>query len=185
MLSWYALHCRSNTEEQIARHLDSCHVEAFYPHRVSPAAHAKRQTILKFFPGYLFSRFELEHRLSIMLPQVIRIVSDGVNPAIIPDIEIESVRRICSFPDAVSVCVFEPGKRVRIRYGPLTGAEGIVVALPKNQFKLIVSIEMLGRSICTPIDRDSVEVMGDADLPGVSLWGESRIPTPAANVTWP
>ncbi len=158
MLNWYALHCRSNSEEQIARHLKSCDVESFYPHRIVPSAHAKRQTVLKFFPGYLFSRFELSEH--VYHPAIIRIITDGVEPSPIPDEQIASIRLMVTSPAPLSASsAIHEGDKFRVRFGPLTGVEGYVVRFPKNQFKLIVCIEIMGRSLCTPIDAASIELI--------------------------
>jgi transcription antitermination factor NusG len=157
MLNWYALHTKSNCEEQIARHLRSCDVECFYPHRIVPAAHAKRETILKFFPGYLLARFCLENR--VWHPAVIRVITDGAFPAVIPDIEIASIKLMVSAPIPVSPCAYVVrGDRVRVRYGALAGVVG-VVQYRKGKCRVFVNVELAGGSMGAEVDAEALELI--------------------------
>ena len=76
---------------------------------------------------------------------------DG-RPAIIPQVQIDAVRMIVAGPHP-----FEPhpflncGDRIRVRSGPLLGVEGILVR-KKGMDRLVVSMEMLGRSAAVEID---------------------------------
>jgi transcription antitermination factor NusG len=48
------------------------------------------------------------------------------------------------------------GARVRVTAGPLIGMEGFVVER-KNECRLVVSVDLLGRSVSTEIDAASLE----------------------------
>jgi transcription antitermination factor NusG len=47
------------------------------------------------------------------------------------------------------------GDRVRLEDGPLAGIEGILLR-EKSQFRVVVSIELLQRSVAVEIGRESV-----------------------------
>ena len=87
-------------------------------------------------------------------------ISTGDHAAMIPEEEIEAIRRAvdgsCSRiePHPFLKC----GERVRIKRGTLEGLEGILVR-KKNLCRLILSVEMLAQSIAVEIDASSVEPM--------------------------
>jgi len=49
------------------------------------------------------------------------------------------------------------GQRVRIVNGPLMGCEGILLREKPNKERLIISIDLLKRSVCAEIDGADVE----------------------------
>src|SRR5262245_58470580 len=50
------------------------------------------------------------------------------------------------------------GERVRVEYGPFAGTEGIVLMFKKT-YRLVISINMLQRSVAVEIDRDWLKPM--------------------------
>ena len=79
----------------------------------------------------------------------------------VPEDEIAAVQRIVT-----SGMTYGPwptiaaGQPVVVRYGPLRGLEGFVVEVKKN-YHLIVSVNMLQRSVSVEIDRDCVAPISD------------------------
>ena len=112
---------------------------------------------LPLFPGYLFCRFVRAQSLSVrQTPGVVDVVGIAGKPAPIRDEEIldlrasvESGRPILPWPYPAA------GDRVRIGSGPLAGVSGIVVR-DKSEVRIIVSIELLQRSVAVEIERDSL-----------------------------
>lgn len=93
------------------------------------------------------------------------IVGFGNEPATLPDGEIESIRTLVNSPFAVRPWPFlKAGTRVRVEHGPLRGAEGIVLER-KDEWIMVVSVEMLQRSIAVELDRSVLSRMGGAPLP--------------------
>jgi transcription antitermination factor NusG len=81
------------------------------------------------------------------------IVGFGNEPAALPDDEVESIRTLVDSPFAVRPWPFlKAGTRVRVEYGPLRGAEGIVLER-KDEWMMVVSVEILQRSIAVELDR--------------------------------
>jgi transcription antitermination factor NusG len=168
---WHALYTRHQHEKPIARILSCRGHEVFLP--LYAAAHQRqnrtKQLCLPLFPCYVFIRGGLDRQLQILsTPGVFTVVGWAGHPAIIPDDQIDDVRQIVE-----SSILVEPhsylkcGDRVRVRSGALLGLEGIL-ARKKNLFRLVVSLEMLGRSAAVEIDISCLERLGPSPIPLVS-----------------
>ena len=110
------------------------------------------------FPGYLFGRFRLNDRVRVLqAPGVKQIIGIGNTPAPIADSEIHNLRTLIS---AKSLLVPWPylraGQRIRIDRGPLAGVEGFVVRAEEGALRIVISVDLLQRSVAAEIDRDSI-----------------------------
>ena len=157
---WYALHTRHQHENKVATVLVGKGFEVLLPtyevlHRWKDR---NKRVTLPLFPGYLFVADEIDRRLQILsTPGVHAIVSAGSTPAIIPHEEINAIRRIIESSLRVEPHIFlADGDRVRIKAGPLTGLEGIV-SRKKDGLRLILSVQLLGRSAAVEIDCCMIE----------------------------
>jgi transcription antitermination factor NusG len=73
--------------------------------------------------------------------------------AVVPETEIEAIRRVletCS--PVVPYPYLSVGQRVRIGAGPLLGVEGILVRSKPRKGLLVLSVELLRRSIAVEVD---------------------------------
>lgn len=158
--NWYALYTRHQHEKIAAQILLSKGFNVFLP--LYPVAHEwgkqKRKVLLPLFPCYVFLRGGLDRRLDIVTtPGVHAFVETANRPAVIPETEIDGVRQTVASSLHVEPHPFlKSGDRVRIRCGPLEGIEGILVR-KKNLFWLVLSVEMLGKSIAVEIQASIVE----------------------------
>lgn len=112
---------------------------------------------LSLFEGYLFCRFDPKCWLAVtQTPGVISIVGFGHGPAPIPESEVEAVRLVARSGSRAKSCDFcSKGHRVRINRGPLEGLQGFLVR-NKGEWRVIVSVTLLQRSISTEVDRDAI-----------------------------
>ena len=55
--------------------------------------------------------------------------------------------------------ILREGQRVRIDQGPLLGLEGVVIKKKKNEWRIVVSVTLLQRSIATEVDRDWIRAI--------------------------
>jgi hypothetical protein len=87
----------------------------------------------------------------------------GEDVAIIPDAEIESIRRTIEVSGGVEPHPYlKCGERVRVIRGSMEGVEGILVR-KKNQCRLVLSVSMLAHSVSVEIDAMDVEPVGPTD----------------------
>ena len=113
---------------------------------------------LPLFPCYLFVCGGIDRRLQVVTtPGVHTILYRGQYVAIIPEPEIDAIRRAAEGPLPVQPHPFiKCGTRVRITRGTLEGVEGILVR-EKNLCRLILSVEMLAQSVSVEVDASFVE----------------------------
>jgi transcription antitermination factor NusG len=152
---WYAVRVRSNYEKVTGQHLRLRGYEEFSPLYKVESKWSDRKKIVErsLFPGYVFSRFDAQDRLPVLqAPGVVGVV--GFNgPCAIPDDEVENVRQLVRSGLMVSPWPYlREGQLVMLEQGPLTGLEGIVLET-KGQLRIVVSVNLLQRSVSTEIDR--------------------------------
>ena len=158
---WFALKVRPRFERCVVEHLRYGGYDPFLPTYVVKSQWADRRVKLvewPLFPGYLFCQFDPKSRLPILsVPGVNYIVGIGKAPEPIAEQEIGSLRKVVGsglYYDRHPYLV--TGQLVRVEQGSLAGAVGRVI-LQKNAARLIVSIDILMRSVSTEIDRSWVK----------------------------
>ncbi len=166
---WYALRVRSNHERVAAMHLREQGYEEFCPaYKAERQWSDRKKTLEQFlFPGYVFCRLNPDDRLPVlMMPGVVNVVGFGSQPAAIPDQEIEHVRTMVRSGLLVTPWPFlSVGQTVVLERGPLAGVEGILQQIKKT-FRLVVSVQMLQRSVSTEVDRAWVRPISASRISG-------------------
>lgn len=162
---WYAAYSRANHEKRVADQLASRGVENFLPQYESLRKWKDRRVKLELplFPGYVFVKMALRDRLPVLqIPGVVRLVGFGGRPVAMPE---EEVARIRDFLN--KGCRAEPypfltvGRRIRIMSGPLAGLEG-VLKRHKGRHRVVLSIEMIERSVVVDADASDLEPLAHA-----------------------
>jgi transcriptional antiterminator NusG len=112
------------------------------------------------FQGYVFVRIAATAELLLRVlkvPGVVDFVRSRSGPLAIPDNEIADVRSVLARGIGCSPCPFlRAGDRVRVVRGPLTGLKG-TFARSGSQSKLVISVEMIQRSIGVSVNETDVE----------------------------
>jgi len=156
LCQWFAVRTAIGREKSVASQLQSKGYETLLPVGRSRRQWCDRvkELELALFPGYLFGRFDFNHRLPILItPGVQLIVGTGKAPTPVSDVEIAALRRvIASGAPAEPHDYLVAGQRVRIRAGALAGLEGILVDV-KNSWRMVLSVELLRRSVAVEVDR--------------------------------
>ena len=154
---WYGIRTRSNYEKVAAVVIGSKGYEPYLPvySVVRRRGDVASKSEVPLFPGYFFCRFDATKRLPILMTAgVVTVLSFGKEPVPIPDEEIEAVKAILRSGLPASPCGYlREGQRVRVKSGSLEGIEGILVK-KKNQFRVVVSVTMLQRSISVEIEAE-------------------------------
>jgi transcription antitermination factor NusG len=157
---WYAAHTRANHEKRLAEQLAERSVEHFLPlYACVRRWKDRRVTVqLPLFPGYILVRLPLRERMRVLqIPGVARLVGFNGSPAPLPDAEIEALReKLNRQVRAEPHPYLQAGRRVRVRTGPLEGFEGILVRR-KHKYRIVVSIDLIMRSIAAEVDLADVE----------------------------
>jgi transcription antitermination factor NusG len=162
---WHALYTRHQHEKPVARMLSSKGHEVFLPlYAVARRWQDRRKNLsLLLFPCYVFIRGGLDRQHQILsTPGVFTVVGWAGHPAAIPESQIQGLRQMAENstrlePHPYLLC----GDRVRIRSGTLQGLEGILVR-KKNISRLVVSLEILGRSAAVEVDASCLETLDRA-----------------------
>lgn len=169
---WFAVQVWAGREALSARHLQQRGYDIFLPryreHRQWSDRVKKVDRAL--FAGYVFCRASAEvvGKLTTS-PGVVRVVGDQQGPLPIADEEIETIQRIVETRLMVEPISFlRKGQRVRVETGPLRGAEGVVL-MSKGRHRLVVSIELLQRSVAVEIDPDWVGIPYSALLQDAAI----------------
>jgi transcription antitermination factor NusG len=159
-IRWYGIHTRHQHEMSVASILANKGFKVFYPtyESVRKWKDRNKKLSLPLFPGYLFLANDVEKKLLIVsTPGVCAILSFAGEPALIPSVEIEALRRSIDCRCKLTPHPFlNTGDRLRIKSGPLAGTEGILTR-KKDIYRLVLSVEMLGRSAAVEIDASIVE----------------------------
>lgn len=158
-LDWYALVVKPNHEKAVCEHLKAAGLVAYVPLYRSRHHWSDRykEVQLPLFPGYGFCRFSYRSRVCVLrIPGIHSIVTAGHNPAPIPASEIDAIDAMVRSGLPVQPWPFlKVGERVVVSSGPLRGVEGILVEFKKT-WQVIVSVEILQRSVAVEVDRESV-----------------------------
>jgi transcription antitermination factor NusG len=161
--AWHAIWTRSHCEHTVARQLQASRFETFLPEMSAWSRRAGQLRLIPvpMFAGYLFVRGPIaKHRYLDLLKArgVVRILGDGWDRlAPVPDSEVEAIRRVVTanvpvLPHAHLQC----GQRVVVVEGPLAGVEGLYVHDRPQKGRLVLSIDLLGRSVAVDIDGTAV-----------------------------
>jgi len=157
---WHAIYTRHQHEKVVARLLRDKEFEVFLPlYNVARRWKDRtKQLSLPLFPCYVFIWGGLDRRLDIVTtPGFYRFVALGNQPAVIPQAEIEAIRQALVQGSRVEPHPFlKSGDVVRIKSGPLEGIEGVLVR-KKNSYRLVLSVELLQKSVAVEVDASMVE----------------------------
>src|SRR5438477_2752150 len=156
---WYAACTRARHEKKVAQQLEERGIECFLPlYRSARRWKDRRKLVdLVLFPGYIFVRLPLKDKLRVLqLPGVARFVSFNGQPAALPEIELNALRNgLSGEVKAEQHPYLTAGRRVRVVYGPLSGAQGIFLRR-KNDCRLVISIDAIMRSVALEVDEADV-----------------------------
>ena len=159
---WYAIYTRHQHEKTVAQILTGKGFNTFLPLYATTHNWKDRTKALTLplFPCYVFLKGGIERRLQIITtPGIYGLVSSAGQPAAIPDIEIEAIRRVVDSGTRVEIHPFlKCGSWVRVKCGPLTGIEGILIR-KKNVSRLVLNVAILGTAAAIEVAAFQVEVV--------------------------
>ncbi len=159
-LRWYAAYTCANHEKRVREQLEQRSVESFLPvyETVRRWKDRRMRLQLPLFPGYVFVRMVIVDRLRVLqVPGVVRLVGFNGQLAALPDEEIEALKKgLAGGVHAQPHPFLTAGRRVRVKRGPFEGSQGILLRR-KGKLRLVLSIELIVRSVVIDIDIADVE----------------------------
>jgi len=170
---WYAIRVKPHFESVSSRELHAKGYEEFLPLYRARRFWSDRvkESAFPLFPGYIFCRFILRDRYVVLnTTGVLYVLSAGKDPVPVNPGEIESIQVMCN-----SGMLLEPwphletGARVVVERGPLAGTAGVIVRI-KGQYRLVVSLSILQRSITAEVERDWIRpISGRYERPAAAF----------------
>ena len=161
--AWYAIWTRSHCERLVAAQLAAKGIDPFLPETRIRSSRRGAPAIVRapMFPGYLFVHQAMDKDCYVEMVKIrgfVRVLEDGwtrLTP--IPDADMTAIQRIVEADvPAFAHPHLSQGERVSIVDGPLSGIEGVFVRGHTNQGRLVISIDLLGRSVAVAIDGAAV-----------------------------
>ena len=159
---WFAVYTRHHHEKAVAAFISGKGLDVFLP--LYKTAHRWKDRMkeleLPLFPNYVFVLANSTQRAAVLsTPGVYDFVRLSGAPAPIPLEEIDAVRlAVGQRLNAEPHPFLKSGDRVRVKSGPLEGLEGILIR-KKNFYRLVLSIELVVKSISVEVEACDVERM--------------------------
>lgn len=156
---WHVLWTRSNCEQLVYEQLCCKGYETLLPTIDKWSRRRQMRSLYRapLFPGYLFVRLAIDKSSYIDICKargLVRILGERWDKlATVPDEEIEAIRLVnqTSVP-RMPYPYLKIGQTVRIIGGPLANVEGIFVKSEPKTGLLVLSIELLRRSLAVEVD---------------------------------
>lgn len=156
---WYALYTHSHCEDLVFEQLAAKGFNPLLPKidvwsRRGGTRHLIR---VPMFPGYLFLNHAMDKPSHVEVRKargLVRILGECPDRlAVVPDQEIDAIQRVVeSRLPALPHPYLREGCRVRITRGPLTDVEGILLQTKLTKGLVVLSLNLLQRSVAVEID---------------------------------
>jgi len=161
---WHVLWTQSNCEQLVYDQLAARGFDLFLPtvEAWSRRGGVRRLSRLPLFRGYLFLQSEMGKEAYVEVCKargLVRVLGDGWDRLeVVPDPEIETIQRLVGAQVPMLPHPYmREGQRVRITRGPLTDLEGILVRVNPKKGLLVVSVNLLRRSVAVQLDCTALE----------------------------
>ena len=129
---WYALYCRTRHEKRVEEDLRDDGFESYCPVVRTRRKWSDRMkwVDLPLFSSYVFVRVSNREYFKVLHhPAIMKFVSFGGKPSVVPERHIEAVRKALgeNLNFEITSATFKAGQQVTVQAGPLMGHSGQVV----------------------------------------------------------
>jgi transcription antitermination factor NusG len=157
---WWVIHTRPRCEKKIDQWFAQQGWDHYLPTR--PKKRTYQSKVVTFqnplFPGYTFGVFSLLERHSVYGSEYAASVLEAVDQERLIH-ELDQLRLALSHDQDLKECAYlKIGQRARVTLGKLRGLEGILQRR-QGQSRMILSVEMLQRSVSVEVDPEWLEVV--------------------------
>jgi transcriptional antiterminator NusG len=162
-MEWYALYVQVNHEREVVKRLEQKEVACFLPlmETWSKRLDRRKKIQLPLFPGYVFVHVLLDNYVNLTIVKTagaLSLLHNSEGPLSIPSYQIENLRTVI---DSVQPLKIHPylreGEWVHVVRGPLAGCVGILNRVDPRKGRLIVSVDIIKKSVCVELDLEDVE----------------------------
>ncbi|MCQ2204148.1 MAG: UpxY family transcription antiterminator [Bacteroidales bacterium] len=142
---WYAIYTKSRCEKKIYTHLTDLGYTAYVPMRKELHKWSDRKKLIEvpMINSYCFVYLDAnrERQKVFEAPGYVGFVSKDRHPVVIPEAEIEAMKKTVDSMLSVEIesRLLRKGKRVRILTGPMTGAIGVVENLTSKKVNILLT----------------------------------------------
>jgi transcription antitermination factor NusG len=154
-MPWYALYTKPRHEKKVNQLLLEKNQEVYLPviARISQWKDRKKKVDEPLFKSYIFSNFKYKYRFDVLQTDgVVKIVNFHGEPAVVPDWQIESLKKMLEFPQTLRLENFiRTGELAEVIAGPLAGMKGTVLRR-KGTSRLVLTIDGIMQSVSVEID---------------------------------
>lgn len=160
---WYAVHTRSHFEQKVSEWLQGKAVEAFFPSMevMSRRKDRRKKIMVPMLPGYIFVHTSLDAEIYwqiIRTVGVVRIIGVKGQPVAASEEEIASLMVLDGTDRTVENRAYmRTGDKVMVMEGPLRGLVGFYLRHKGRSDKVVVSLELLKRSLSVEIEAWALE----------------------------
>src|SRR5262249_54526254 len=166
---WFAVWVRSHFEQLVRDQLAAKGMHVFLPTIKTWLRRAGKRHVVPvpMFPGYLFLHHAMDKHGYVKILQtrgVVRILGERWDRlASIDEAEIAAIQRLVTTDvHVVPHPYLREGHRVRLTDGPLSGVEGVLMQVKAGKGLLVISVELLQRSVAVEEDCTCVVSAGPA-----------------------
>ncbi|MBN2166190.1 MAG: UpxY family transcription antiterminator [Marinilabiliaceae bacterium] len=159
--NWYALYTRSRTEKKVFEQFSIAGIESYLPMKkeLRQWSDRKKWVEMPLINSYIFVKLpSIRLRDVYNIHGVVAFVNDNGKPAIIPNNQIDAMRRTIDNHLSFSVqsTQLEKGQTIKITSGPLVGIEGEILQI-KGSKKLIIQVSHIGYTMIIDMANASFE----------------------------
>jgi len=156
---WFALYTKPRQEFKAEQQLHSISIDHYLPTItvVKRWSDRKKKIDEPIFRGYIFINVSEKERLNAMQQSaIVRTICFNGKPSVIPDCQIESLRKMLNeSKDVIVSDNIVVGTKVKIADGPFKDVIGIVTERQEDKW-LAVTVELIHRSVMVRLPKESV-----------------------------
>ena len=108
-----------------------------------------------------FPEYTNERKLDVLTtPGVVKMLGkpDSFEPIQVPNAQVDSLKRLIASDVEIQPCLYpKEGERARITDGPFMGIEGVVLRADYRRHIIVVSIDLLQRSVSINLEEFQIE----------------------------